>query len=139
MARLILKYLILFSIGGILYFLGEIMWRGWSHWSMFVLGGVCFVLIGVINEFMSYKMPFIIQMIFGTFIITSLEFLAGYILNIRLDMGIWDYSDMPMNIMGQICLPYMLGWFILSAACIILDDYLRYFLFEEEKPQYRLF
>lgn len=137
--RLFIKYLILFSIGGIAYFLGEIMWRGWSHWSMFVLGGICFVLIGVINEFMSYDTPLIIQMVIGTFIITVLEFIAGCILNIYLDMGIWSYANMPMNLLGQVCIPYMLGWFFLSLACIVLDDYLRYFIFDEEKPQYRLF
>ena len=137
--RYVIKYFILFSIGGIAYFLGEILWRGWSHWTMFVLGGTCFVLIGVINEFFSFETPFIIQMIIGAFIITALEFAAGCILNLRLNMNIWDYSDMPMNILGQICLPYVFGWFLLTPACIVLDDYLRHYFFDEEKPRYRLF
>ena len=131
--KLFLKYFILFSIGGIAYFLGEILWRGWSHWTMFALGGLCFVLIGIINEFYTYEIPFIIQMIIGTFIIT------GCIVNLYFDMNIWNYSDMPLNILGQICVPYMFGWFFLTPACIIIDDYLRYFFFDEEKPHYKIF
>lgn len=137
--RVFLKYLILFSIGGIAYYLGEILWRGWSHPSMFVLGGLCFVLIGIINEFLSFEIPFAVQMIIGAAIITSLEFIAGFILNIKLHLNIWDYSDMPMNIMGQICIPYIFGWFLLTPACILLDDYMRYYFFDEEKPHYVIF
>ena len=134
-----LKYLILFSLGGIFYLVIEMLWRGYSHWTMFVLGGVCFVLIGVINEFMSYEIPLFIQMLIGTFIITFLEFVTGCIVNLYFGLHVWDYYDMPFNIMGQICLPYMFLWFLLSPVCIIVDDYLRYMFFGEEKPHYRLF
>lgn len=136
--KLFLKYFILFSVGGIAYYLGEILWRGWSHWTMFALGGLCFVLIGVINEFYTYEIPFLIQMLIGTFIITGLEFITGCIVNLHFNMNIWNYSDMPLNILGQICVPYMIGWFFLTPACIIIDDYLRYFFFDEEKPHYKL-
>ena len=135
----ILKLFILFSIGGIFYLIIELLWRGYSHWTMFVLGGVCFVLLGLINEFYDYKIPLVLQMFFGAVIITALEFITGYIVNIKLGMNVWSYSDMPYNILGQICLPYMILWFFLSAACIITDDWLRYILFEEERPAYTLF
>lgn len=134
-----LKYLILFSLGGIFYLIIELLWRGYSHWTMFVLGGVCFVLIGVINELLPYDMPLIIQMLIGTFIITSLEFVTGCIVNLYLHLNVWSYYDMPYNIMGQICLPYMFLWFLLSSVCIVVDDYLRFMFFGEEKPHYRLF
>lgn len=135
----ILKYLILFSLGGIFYLLIEMLWRGYSHWTMFILGGACFVLIGVINEFFTYEIPLFIQMLIGTFIITLLEFVTGCIVNLHFHLNVWNYYDMPYNIMGQVCLPYMLCWFILSPFCIILDDYLRYIFFGEEKPHYTLF
>lgn len=134
-----LKYLILFSLGGIFYLIIELLWRGYSHWSMFILGGVCFVLIGLVNEFFTYEIPLFIQMLTGTFIITSLEFITGCIVNLKLGLNVWSYYDMPYNIMGQICLPYMFLWFLLSPVCIIVDDYLRYMFFGEEKPHYKLF
>lgn len=132
-----MKQFILFALGGIFYIIIELLWRGSSHWTMFILGGLCFFLIGIINEMFSFKTPLLPQMIIGMFIITSLEFVTGWIVNIKLGMNVWDYSYMPFNIMGQICLPYMGLWFVLSGICIITDDYLRYALFGEEKPHYR--
>lgn len=135
----ILKYLFLFSFGGIVYLLIELLWRGYSHWSMFILGGACFVLLGLMNQQYTRQIPLFIQMLFGAFIITALEFIAGCILNIWLGLNVWDYSNMPYNIMGQICLPYMILWFLLSPVCIIVDDYMRYLFFDEEQPHYQLF
>lgn len=135
----LLKHLILFALGGIFYVLIELLWRGYSHWSMFVLGGVCFVLLGLINEFFSYDIPLVLQMLIGAFVITSLEFLVGYIVNIKLQLNVWDYSYLPFNIKGQVCLQYTIFWFFISCACIVVDDWLRYLLFDEEKPHYRIF
>ena len=133
-----LKYLFLFSFGGIIYILIEMLWRGYSHWSMFILGGLCFVLLGLINQKYTRDIPLPIQMLIGAFIITALEFISGCILNLWLGLNVWDYYDMPYNIMGQICLPYMILWFLLSPVCIVTDDYIRYLFFEEDKPHYKL-
>ena len=133
-----LKYLFLFFFGGIVYILIELLWRGYSHWSMGVLGGMCFVLLGLINERYTWDIPLWIQMLLGSFIITLLEFIAGCILNLHFHLNIWDYYDMPFNILGQICLPYMILWFFLSLICIVADDYIRYIFFDEEKPTYHL-
>ena len=96
------------------------------------------MLLGLINEKYTWDVPLPIQMIIGTFIITLLEFITGCILNLWLGLDVWSYSDMPLNIMGQICLPYMILWFLLSPVCIITDDYIRYLFFDEEKPKYKL-
>lgn len=138
----ILKYLfklfVLFSLGGIFYLLIELLWRGHSHWTMFILGGSCFLALGLLNEFYDYSIPLILQMFFGSIIITLFEFITGCIVNLYLGMNVWSYADLPYNILGQICLPYMILWFFLSGCCIIADDWLRYALFEEEKPKYRI-
>lgn len=131
--------LILFGIGGLLYYLIEILWRGYSHWTMFLLGGFCFVLIGLINEIFTFQIPLAKQMLISTVIITVAEFVCGCIVNLWLKWNVWDYSELPMNILGQICAPYSILWFFLSFIAIILDDYLRYWLFGEEKPEYKLF
>lgn len=133
------KFLALFLIGGAVYFGIECLWRGWSHWTMFILGGLCFVIIGGLNEFYGWEMPFWKQCLIGAAIITALEFFVGMIVNKWLGWVIWDYSHLPLNICGQICLPFSLLWFILSGVAIIIDDYLRYWLFNEEKPHYKFF
>lgn len=132
----IAKPLVLFIIGGSVYFIMEVIFRGYSHWTMFILGGLCFFYLGLINELIPWEMPLQMQGLIGAGIVTALELVAGCILNLWLGWSIWDYSDMPFNIMGQICLPFSLLWILLSIVAIILDDYLRYWLFGEDKPHY---
>ena len=81
-------------------------------------------------------MKFEKQMAIGAIIITALEFIVGVIVNLILKWNIWDYSMLPFNILGQISLPFSLIWFLLSGIIIIVDDWLRYKLFKEDKPKY---
>ena len=136
--KAILKHAVLALCGGCVYFLIEMAWRGHSHWTMAVLGGVCFVLIGDINEFIPWNMPLILQGAIGSGIVTVLELVSGIILNLWLGLGIWDYSNMPFNLLGQICLPFTLLWVALSIVAVVLDDWLRYWLFGEDRPTYTL-
>ena len=133
-----LKNLILFGIGGIMYLIVELLWRGSSHWTMFLLGGACFLIIGLINEISRKNLPLLLQMAISAVIITVLEFVTGYIVNIRMGMNVWSYYDLPYNIMGQVCLLYSILWFFLSFLCILADDWLRHILFGEEKQKYRI-
>lgn len=134
----IFKYLFLFGIGGLVYNGIEILWRGYTHWTMFILGGLCFVLLGLINEVIPWDMPLVLQMAIGSVIITVLEFITGMIVNVGLGMNVWDYSELPLNINGQVCLLFSILWFFISAVGIILDDYIRYSFFNEEKPRYKI-
>ena len=136
--RLLNKYLTLFDVGGLLYILLELAWRGWSHWTMFVLGGLCFIGLGLINEVLSWEMPLWRQILVGACLITVLEFLTGCVVNQWLGWGVWDYSNKPGNILGQICPQFFLLWLLVSLAGIVLDDWLRYWWFGEEWPHYRL-
>ena len=124
MKKWLKKEFFIFIIFGISYFTLEILYRGYSHWTMIFLGGIVSVLIGLINE-ITPNMRMWKQMLLGTILITVFEFILGYILNIKLGLGIWDYSSIPFNIMGQICLPFSFLWFVLSYFVIILDDILK--------------
>jgi uncharacterized membrane protein len=137
--NLFLKYAFLFMVGGFAYGAIENISRGYSHISMFIAGGICFILIGLLNEVYSWNMAIVSQMAVSAVIITSVEFIAGLIVNVWLKLNVWDYSDKPYNVMGQVCLLYMNFWFFLSLFAILLDDYLRYFLLNEEKPRYKIF
>lgn len=131
------KYEFLFLIGGIIYYLMELVWRGHSHWTMIVVGGICFILCGILNEVFSWDMLIWKQMLICSVSITIVEFISGYILNILLRLNVWDYNDMPFNILGQICLPFTVLWFWISIIAIIFDDCLRHLFFGEERPRYR--
>lgn len=133
-----LRPLILFWIGGLLYVIIELMSRGHSHWSMFIVGGLAFFLIGCINE--KYKkMSLIHQMFIGSIVITVLEFACGCIVNLWLGWNVWDYCNMPFNLLGQICLPFSVLWFFLSAVAVVVDDTIRHLLWKEKMPKYKLF
>lgn len=138
MIKKLFKNLFLFVVGGDIYILIEILYRGYSHLSMFLLGGVCFLCLGYINRFLPWETPLLLQMLIGAVIITALEFGTGCIVNLWLGWHVWDYSNVPFNLWGQICLPVSVGWYLLSVVGIVLDDYLRYWIFHEEKPRYKI-
>lgn len=133
----ILKYVTLFLIGGLMYYALEVIFRGFSFPAMFVCGGLCFILCGVINE-KNRCMPLILQMLVASIGITAIEFAFGLVLNVWLGLGMWDYNNMQGNILGQICPQFTVLWFFLSAAGIVLDDFIRWMFFDEEFPHYHL-
>lgn len=131
-----LKYSALWLVGGVIYYIIELIGRGHSHWTMFILGGLCFIALDSINEIIPWGMPFILQMLIGSIIITALELITGLIVNVALDWDVWDYSKMPFNFMGQICLTFSVIWFFIAPLGIVLGDFLRWDWFDEEKPRY---
>nr|WP_295678244.1 hypothetical protein [uncultured Lachnoclostridium sp.] len=135
--RILLKHIILFLIGGLIYICIELLYRGDTHWSMAIVGGFAFVCCGLINELLSWQTPLWKQSFIGGGVITVLEFISGIILNIILKWDVWDYTNYKINLLGQICLPFSILWCVIAIVAIILDDHLRYWLFQEEKPRYK--
>ncbi|WP_167957243.1 putative ABC transporter permease [Anaerosporobacter faecicola] len=131
-----LKYILLFFVGGYAYCGIEILARGYSHISMLIAGGICFIAIGLLNEKTSTGMSFLSQMVVSSVIITTVEFITGVIVNLWMGLQVWDYSNQPYNVLGQVCLLYVFIWFFLSPLAILADDYLRYWLMGKEKPKY---
>ena len=132
------KYVFLFLIGGFSYYFLEIAFRGYSHFSMIICGGLAFVLSGALNQWSHFEMSLISQMFLSMVIITLLELVTGLIVNVWLHLNVWDYSAMPYQFMGQICLLYSVLWMALSLVCIFVDDLLRWKVFKEEKPRYKI-
>lgn len=139
MCKRIYQALVLGCIGGGLYLVIELLWRGRTHWTMGVLGGLCFVIIGLLNERLPWEMPLSVQALAGAAVVTAAELVAGVVLNLWLNLHVWDYSGLPFNLWGQICLWYSLLWVPLSAAAVLLDDWLRYWIWGEDRPRYTLF
>ncbi len=128
-----LKFFTLFVIGALIYGMIEISVRGFSHITMGFLGGSTLVVIHILNDQRREGMNYFIQIAIVALFITSIEFLAGEILNVWLKMNIWDYSDVPLNFDGQICLPFVILWGGLAVIGIALDDFLRWKMFREDK------
>ena len=120
----LLKNLLIFSIFGLTYGLIEILWRGYTHPSMLIVGGICGLLIGLLNE-KNKKMNLLQQMLIGMVIVTVLEFVSGIVLNLLLGLNVWDYSNMRFNLLGQVCPQFCIAWFFLSYFVIRIDDFLR--------------
>ena len=113
----VLRRLILFFTGGLVYFGLELFWRGWSHGTMFLAGGACFLLLGRLEKTRP-RLPLVPRALLGATVITSVELLIGMLANG--EYRIWDYRDMPGNFHGQICLPFFLLWLPLSLGAMKL-------------------
>ena len=116
--------LLIYILFGIAYYICEIIWRGHSHFTMVIVGGICGLIIGHFDEW-TPSMNILLQMFLGAIVITSLEFISGYIINIKLGLGVWDYSNQPFNILGQVCPQFSILWFFLSYPAIKIDNKLR--------------
>lgn len=101
-----------FGFGAIVYSLIEVLFRGHTHWTMTIAGGIAFSLIYLTNIIIKSENLFL-RCIIGTGIITFIEFTAGIIFNIFLHMNVWDYSDEKFNILGQICPLFSFAWFVI--------------------------
>ena len=130
------KTVLLCLVGGLLYCLLEVLWKGSTHWSMFLLAALLSLPLDQINERLQWETPLWFQAFAGGAVITLAELSAGLILNRYFGLGVWDYSKLPGNILGQISPQYSALWVLLAFFAIVLFDYLRWGLFGEEKPRY---
>ena len=102
---------ILFYVAGCIYVCIELLWRGRSHSSMFVAGGLCFLLLGRLNE-AEPKLPLPLRAAVGAVIITAVELGMGLL--VTRGYAVWDYRDQPWNLWGQICPLFMGIWMVLA-------------------------
>lgn len=114
-------YGILFLAGGFCYVFLELIWRGRSHVSMAIAGGVSLVLLFGVLRWLPY-VTLLLRAMIGSAVITAVEFIVGAIVNVRMGLHVWDYSELPYNCYGQICLRYSFLWFLL---CVPLAETLR--------------
>lgn len=110
----------LFLTGGIIYPSLEIFCRGYTDVSMSIAGGICLCLIDQICNCRLKFRPLAVRCMAGSVIITSVEFAIGILVNLVLKLNVWDYSQLPMNFMGQICVPFSLLWSVLTIPAMQL-------------------
>ncbi len=111
---------LLFSIGAVSYGLIEVVWRGRTHPSMLLAGGICFCGMDLINRKLKNAHP-IYKCVLSSGLITSVELVFGCIFNIILKQNVWDYRNIPFNLFGQVCLLYSVLWGLLSIIAVPLS------------------
>ncbi len=121
---LLLRRFVTFTLGAVGYGACEILWRGFTHWTMLLLGGVCFTVVFELEETF-FALPVLLRSVCYGVIITSFELLCGSVVNVALGMNVWDYSDVPLNFMGQICVRFSLLWILLSFLLILMCKFLK--------------
>lgn len=113
----------LFATGSLGYGVIEILFRGYTHWSMLVTGGACLLTLYYLNG--AYEnAPFLLKALVGSLIITAYELGVGLIVNRFFHFNVWDYSDLPFDFLGQICPLFTFLWFLL---CLPLLGAARFF------------
>jgi len=113
------KNAVLFYLGGCFYMGMELLWRGWSHGSMFLAGGASFLLVGLLNRTRP-RLPLLPRAVAGALIITAVELGVGLMAN--LNYQVWDYRNQPGNFYGQICPGFTLLWIPAALAVLLTFD-----------------
>lgn len=121
------EYYTVFCLGGISYGLLELLWRGRTHWTMIVLGGVCLLFIYHTEEKYT-EAPLVKRCIADALMITLSELSVGAVVNMLFGLGVWDYSNQPLNLFGQVCALYSGLWFLLCLPVTKLCQRLRVLL-----------
>lgn len=122
----VLELLAVYMLGAFGYGGIELLWRGRTHWSMLVTGGICFLCMYMIENLSRERRWR--KYLMCTAVITTFELIAGMIVNLRMGWDVWDYSDMPLNLSGQICLGFSAAWLMLSIPGTALCRVLRRFI-----------
>ena len=120
----------LFSLGGLAYCGLELLWRGRTHYSMFLAGGTSLLLLGKLNR-AEPKLPLFLRAVVGSGIITMVELAAGLLFN--RDYTVWDYRDQWGNWLGQICPLFSLLWIGIAALVLLIYDPLEKFLMKNDE------
>jgi len=117
------ELIFVYTVGGVLYSLIEILFRGYTHWSMVLTAGICFLLFYIMN--FTLNVGLVGKCALASFIITSFEFIVGYFVNLVFKLNVWSYAGIPYNYLGQICLLYSGIWFLFGIPMTFLSNYIR--------------
>ncbi len=119
--RRLKRYILFFIIGAVGYAAIEMIWRGRTHWSMALAGGVCFIIFSLVAEGFAER-PLLFKALLCALGVTLVELVFGLVFNVALGMNVWDYSNMPLNLLGQICPIFSLVWVGLAVIFLPFAD-----------------
>lgn len=136
----LLKDILIFSACGGTYYGLEILFRGYSNWTMFLCAGIIGLLASLLNNFFTFDMLLQWQLGISAVIATAIEGITGVIL-CYFNNGVnpvWDYSQLWGTFFcGQCNILFCIIWAILSFVAILIGDSIEYYVFNEgERPYY---
>lgn len=134
------KTLTLFLTGFCSFITIEVLFRCYSYAASGMMGGLAVLILDRINDEISWDMDLTLQALIGGAVTTLIELIVGLIARYTsIFPQMWDYSDIPFNLGGIICLPFTIAWTLLSVLAIFLADAINYYVFEETPvPHYRI-
>ena len=97
------------------------LWRDWLY--PYPMHGTAVILIALFlnplfnklkKTFKNRFAPYVVSFVINALICTLIEFCGGLMFNAQLQN--WDYSNMPFNFMGQICLQNAIGFGVASSV-----------------------
>lgn len=138
LTKKISETLFLGVLGGSIYYTIEMVFRGFSHWSMFLLGGLSMVFFGQQGIWTEWKDPLWKQVLRCTLFVTAGEFITGIIVNKWMKWEVWDYSDQPFQLFGQICVPFIILFSGLCVIGIFIAGYVLHLIFGEKNPNFHV-
>ena len=124
--------------GGVVFCALQLLLTGNCHWTDLAVFSLLCIPLDAVNERMPWTFPLWLQAVLGGIVLIVSQLTAGLVFNVWLGLGLWDYTSLFGNFLGQICPQYMILWLPVSLAGIVLDDWIRYRAFGEERPHYRL-
>lgn len=136
--------MLLWTWGGTVYFFLEVFWKtshgnaGRISWTMLLVAILLCVPVERCGAELPWRIPLWLQALACSALVTAVEFFIGLLLNVFLGLGIWDYSNLPGNLAGQICPQFSVLWFALCFVFIPVFDWIRYLILGGERPKYRL-
>ncbi|MBE6622075.1 MAG: hypothetical protein E7630_03880 [Ruminococcaceae bacterium] len=114
------EYVTMYAIGSVLYALIEILFRGYTHFTMVITGGICGILLHRIRRLRSKSL--LLRAFLGCLAITGVELSVGILVNRVWNLKVWDYGYQPLNLLGQICPLFSFYWFLLTFPAFSVSD-----------------
>lgn len=122
-------FILYFFVYGLLGWCTEVAFAAWKEHRFvnrgFLNGPICPIYgigVGVVVQFLTpYKDSLLILYITSVILVTALEWATGFILEKVFHNKWWDYSNMPLNLNGYVCLLFSLIW---GVACVIIVDFI---------------
>ena len=140
MKKKLIPLITIFCTSGLIYIVLELLWRGRTHWTMFVCAGICGLVMAAVNDnWLEFETDFRIQVVASALMCSTMEFIFGIIFNG--DFTIWDYRGLwgTIHVLGdQVNVLFFGIWIIISFFSLPFLDWLQWKLGLEEKPYYRI-